>query len=207
METSGVDKNLVVLRELIEDPREVVDHGRGSALLCAVTDPWRSSARRPADRNPCAQKRVGLTGGDRCSQTPPIIFRRAGFAIEQRIAVDLRNEISDGRGEPIALTDLEIASLPLDFIESGLAVLAERADFDRAIRERTERLHRTARQCVASAGLPASAIDTLFLTGGSSRVPAVHAAIARAAPSARIAGGADFLSVALGLTEIAALRR
>jgi len=34
-------------------------------------------------------------------------------------------------------------------------------------------------------------------------VPAVRAAIGRAAPSARLAGGSDLLSVALGLTQMA----
>ncbi|HYX66840.1 MAG TPA: putrescine-ornithine antiporter, partial [Burkholderiales bacterium] len=41
----------------------------------------------------------------------------------------------------------------------------------------------------AAAGLRPAAIDTIFLTGGSSRVPAVRTAIGRAAPSARVAGG------------------
>ena len=68
-----------------------------------------------------------------------------------------------------------------------------------------DRLHRTARDCIAAAGLRPAAIDTIFLTGGSSRVPAVRAAIGRAAPSARLAGASDLLSVAQGLTEIAAI--
>jgi hypothetical chaperone protein len=62
-----------------------------------------------------------------------------------------------------------------------------------------KRLHR-------GGGLSAAAVDTIFLTGGSSRVPAVRTAIARAAPSACMAVGSDFLSVALGLTQIAAIR-
>jgi hypothetical chaperone protein len=64
-------------------------------------------------------------------------------------------------------------------------------------------LHKTARDCVALAGLQTGAIDTIFLTGGSSRVPAVRRAIAGAAPSARQTGGSDLLSVALGLTHMA----
>ncbi|MBV8187725.1 MAG: hypothetical protein JOY64_26140 [Alphaproteobacteria bacterium] len=58
---------------------------------------------------------------------------------------------------------------------------------------------------MANAGLAGDTIDTIFLTGGSSRVPAVRAAIVRAAPAARIATGSDFLSVALGLTYMAGL--
>ena len=69
-----------------------------------------------------------------------------------------------------------------------------------------DRLHKAASDCIAEAGLTPAAIDTIFLTGGSSRVPAVRAAIGRAAPSARLAGGSDLLSVALGLTQMAGIR-
>jgi hypothetical chaperone protein len=104
----------------------------------------------------------------------------------------------------IALSTADEVALPLEFLEAGLAAIATRAGFDRAIEARVERLHRTARACIAAAGIGEAAIDTIFLTGGSSRVPAVRAAIARAAPSARLAGGSDLLSVALGLTQMAA---
>ncbi|MBL8831238.1 MAG: Hsp70 family protein [Rhodospirillales bacterium] len=103
----------------------------------------------------------------------------------------------------MALSAAERAEIALTFLESGLTLVAARADFDRAIGSRTERLHEAARGCIAAAGVGADAIDTIFLTGGSSRVPAVRAAVARAAPSARLAGGSDLMSVALGLTQIA----
>ena len=105
----------------------------------------------------------------------------------------------------IALSEAEGALIGLDFLEAELAARATRVDFQRAIAGRTDRLYRTACQCVASAGLGGDAIDTIFLTGGSSRVPAVRAAIVRAAPSARVATGSDLLSVALGLTHMAGL--
>src|SRR4030095_9174889 len=105
----------------------------------------------------------------------------------------------------IALSSTDRASLPLAFLENGLAATAERTDFERAIEARTARLYKTARDCIAAAGLSAAAVDTIFLTGGSSRVPAVRSTIARAAPSARLAAGSDFLSVALGLTGMAAM--
>ena len=103
----------------------------------------------------------------------------------------------------IALSAADTAAVPLSFLEAGLAVTATRAGFDHAIDARIERLYRTARDCIASAGLRPDAIDTIFLTGGSSRVPAVRTAIGRAAPSARLAGGSDLLSVAMGLTQMA----
>ncbi len=103
----------------------------------------------------------------------------------------------------IALSTEERVAVPLSFLEPGFAATATRADFDRAIEARIERLHRTASDCIAAAGLRPAAIDTIFLTGGSSRVPAVRAAVGRAAPSARLVGGSDLLSVALGLTQMA----
>jgi hypothetical chaperone protein len=105
----------------------------------------------------------------------------------------------------IELSTEEGAAVPLAFLEAGLAITATRTEFDRAIEARVDRLHRTAHDCIAAAGLRPAGIDTIFLTGGSSRVPAVRTAVARAAPSARLAGGSDLLSVAMGLTQMAGI--
>jgi hypothetical chaperone protein len=111
--------------------------------------------------------------------------------------------VEDGK---IALSEADVADLPLGFIEPALDAQATRTGFDRAIAAKTERLHRTASQCIRDAGLKPADIHTIFFTGGSSRVPAVREAIARAAPDARVAAGSDFLSVALGLTREAQKR-
>jgi hypothetical chaperone protein len=87
-----------------------------------------------------------------------------------------------------------------------LAAIATQHGFDSAIASRTERLYTTAAKCIKDAGLAPGAIHTIFFTGGSSRVPAVREAIARAAPTARATTGSDFLSVALGLTREAQKR-
>lgn len=105
----------------------------------------------------------------------------------------------------IALSAEERTTVPLGFLEVGLDVAATRASLDRAIAAGCERLRHMAADCIAMAGVKANAIETIFLTGGTSRVPAVREAIGRAAPTARIAGGSDLLSVALGLTQIAAI--
>ncbi|WP_368744896.1 Hsp70 family protein [Desertibaculum subflavum] len=107
----------------------------------------------------------------------------------------------------IALSVEERVALPLEFLETGLAAMATRDGFDRAIGSRVERLCKAAGDCIAAAGVTPDAIDTIFLTGGSSRVPAIRAAVGRAAPSARLAGGSDLLSVALGLTRMAGIMR
>src|SRR5882672_6736324 len=122
--------------------------------------------------------------------------------VRQRLGHRLAFAVEDAK---IALSAEERAAVPLTFLEAGLAITATRVDFDRAIEARIDRLYKAASDCIAAAGLGPAAIDTIFLTGGSSRVPAVRAAIGRAAPSARLAGGSDLLSVALGLTQMAGI--
>ncbi|HEX4768615.1 MAG TPA: Hsp70 family protein, partial [Lichenihabitans sp.] len=122
--------------------------------------------------------------------------------VRRRLGHRLAFAVEDAK---IALSAQETAAVPLTFLEAGLAVTATRAELDDAIGAKAARLHRTASDCIAAAGLRPAAIDTIFLTGGSSRVPAVRTAIGRAAPSARLAGGSDLLSVAMGLTQMAGL--
>ena len=133
---------------------------------------------------------------DRVGRLLDVIRRRLGHRIA--FAVEDAKIALSGDGE---------ADVALGFLEPGLAATASRPKFERAIRSRTDRLHETARDCISAAGLGGGAIDTIFLTGGSSRVPAVRTAVARAAPSARLASGSDLLSVALGLTHMAGLMR
>lgn len=125
---------------------------------------------------------------------------RLSTVLGKRLGHRIAFAVEEGK---IALGAEYDAAVALDFIERGLAAGATRAGFEEAIRARTDRLRRTARSCIAAAGLEAAAIDTVFLTGGSSRVPAVRAAIAEAAPAARLASGSDLLSVASGLTRMA----
>ena len=54
--------------------------------------------------------------------------------------------------------------------------------------------------CLALADVDAAAIDTVFMTGGSSRVPAIENLLREELPGSDIRRGDDFLSVAVGLT-------
>lgn len=134
----------------------------------------------------------------------PAKVERLLAVVRQRLGHRLAFAVEDAK---IVLSAEERADVPLAFLEAGLAITATRVDFERAIEARTDRLYKAASDCIAAAGLGPAAIDTIFLTGGSSRVPAVRAAIGRAAPSARVAArlarGSDLLSVALGLTQMA----
>src|SRR6185295_2507443 len=122
--------------------------------------------------------------------------------LRKRLGHRLAFAVEDAK---IDLSTADYASVDLGFLEPGLAAPTTRAGFERAVRTRMERLRTTASGCISAAGLGGAAIDTIYFTGGSSRVPAVRAAIARAAPTARLAAGSDFESVAMGLTHIAGL--
>lgn len=123
--------------------------------------------------------------------------------VRERLGHRIALTVEDAK---IALSDAERTVMPLDFIETALDAIATRAAFDQAIAEKTARLHKVAAQCIADANLTPADINTIFFTGGSGRVPAVRAAIVRAAPDARATEGSDFLSVALGLTREAQKR-
>jgi len=120
--------------------------------------------------------------------------------VRRRLGHRLAIAVEDAK---IALSAEDRTVVSLEFVEAGLAFAATRADFDRSVAAGMDRLAEAARNCIAVAGLGPDAIDTIFLTGGSSRVPAVRAAVRSAAPSARLAGGSDLLSVAQGLTRMA----
>jgi hypothetical chaperone protein len=124
-------------------------------------------------------------------------------ALQRRLGHRIAFAVEDAK---IALSRSDTTELGLSFLEAGLAAQATRAGFDRAIDDKTRRLTQLATNCIRDAGLGPDAVSTIFFTGGSSRVPAVRAAIAAAAPLARAATGSDFLSVASGLTREAERR-
>jgi hypothetical chaperone protein len=123
--------------------------------------------------------------------------------LQRRLGHRIAFAVEDAK---IALSDSDTTQIALAFLETGLEAQATRAGFDKAIHGKTYRLTNIALECIRDAGLKPDAVSTIFFTGGSSRVPAVRDAIAAAAPSARIAAGSDFLSVALGLTREAQRR-
>ncbi len=98
----------------------------------------------------------------------------------------------------IDLTDAERTAIALAFVDAGLAAPATREMFDEAIAAELTRLRLAVWNCLALADV--ATIDTVFMTGGSSLVPAVEAVLRDELPDTQIKRGDDFLSVALGLT-------
>ena len=80
-------------------------------------------------------------------------------------------------------------------IESRVA----RADFDTWIEPELEEIARCVDKLVEDAGTSPDKIDRVFLTGGSSFIPAVRDIFAQRFGQAKLAGGGELTSVATGL--------
>jgi hypothetical chaperone protein len=133
----------------------------------------------------------------------PHFVKRLLTTIRRHLGHRIAFAVEDAK---ILLSEAEFATLPLDFLEDGLAAQATQHSFQVAIADKLDALTNIASLCIARAGVVPGDLQTIFFTGGSSRVPAVRAAIRKAAPGANVAAGSDFLSVALGLTREAQRR-
>jgi len=78
-----------------------------------------------------------------------------------------------------------------------------RAQFEQWIAPDLHRIAETVDSAIASAGLAPHQIDHVFLTGGSSLIPAVRNLFAQRFSEAKLAGGGELTSIAHGLALIA----
>ena len=90
------------------------------------------------------------------------------------------------------------------FSGAGLEIEAEvtRAEFESWIAEDLARIGQTIDAALAKSGVDASAIDRVFLTGGSSLIPAIRAMFTARFGEERIASGGELTSIAHGLALI-----
>ncbi|MGO1161053.1 Hsp70 family protein [Brucella pseudogrignonensis] len=77
-----------------------------------------------------------------------------------------------------------------------------RNDFDNWIAEDVANIERSVEQAVENAGLSFDGIDRVFLTGGTSFVPAIRAAFEKRFPDAMVTSSNQFDSIANGLALI-----
>src|SRR5207245_9185250 len=94
---------------------------------------------------------------------------------------------------------------PLVFRHKDFVVdtVIARADFEAWIADDLCRLAATVDQALAKAGMSADAVDHVFLTGGTSFVPAVRALFVERFGAETLTAGGEFVSVAEGLALIA----
>lgn len=99
----------------------------------------------------------------------------------------------------IALSGADHARLEVSHLTGSPNPLAARRRFETAISPPLERIGGTIAEVLAEAGVTPDRIGTIFLTGGSSHLPALVARVRAALPGVRIATGDMLGSVGLGL--------
>ncbi len=121
--------------------------------------------------------------------------------IEGGASYELYRTVSRVKAE---LSQKDIASF--SFRSLGVAIETEvrRADFEHWIGEDLEKIGSCVDDALNAAGLGAVDIDRVFLTGGTSYVPAVRRLFERRFPLDRIDTGEQLLSIAKGLALIGA---
>jgi hypothetical chaperone protein len=119
--------------------------------------------------------------------------------IEGGVSYELYRAVSRAKA---ALTEHE--SVPFRFKLSGVDIAGKisRGNFERWIAPDLEKIGATADAALAKAGLTAKDIDRVFLTGGTSFVPAVRRLFEQRFPVEKIDTGEQLLSIAKGLALI-----
>jgi hypothetical chaperone protein len=97
----------------------------------------------------------------------------------------------------VALSRAERAQLTFDDV--GIDVTIDRADFERWVAPDVARIDDALVRVLEKASLSAAQVDRVFMTGGTSLVPAVRHAFAKRFGDAKLTGGEELTSVAAGL--------
>jgi hypothetical chaperone protein len=121
--------------------------------------------------------------------------------IEDGLGFELYQAVS---GAKAALSHADSTVLRFNHKDLAIEQSITRADFESWIAGDLGRLGATVDQALQAAGLPHTAVDRVFLTGGTAFVPAVRRLFAERFGAGRMAGGGEFVSVAEGLALMGA---
>lgn len=99
----------------------------------------------------------------------------------------------------IGIAEGHVTHVALDCLERGLRVDIDTQDMIDSIDTDLQRITDAARQTLVMAGVTAAQVDAVYFTGGSTGLQALTTRIAAEFPSAQLARGHRFASVAQGL--------
>ncbi len=119
--------------------------------------------------------------------------------IRDEMGYELYRAVSGVKAE---LSRAETAVLRFKHAEVVIEETITRAAFEEWIAPDISRVEATVDAAMAEAGLTEEGIDRVFLTGGTSLVPAVRGLFTRRFGAQRVMGGGEFVSVAEGLALI-----
>ncbi|HYE49798.1 MAG TPA: Hsp70 family protein, partial [Azospirillaceae bacterium] len=133
----------------------------------------------------------------------PRLLERLLTVLEEHLGHALAMSVERAK---IELSGSRSFDIDLSRVEPGLEAPATRGRLAEAISEPVGRLGALVRECLNQARLRPDQVDAVFLTGGSTLLPAVRGAILAEVPAARVVEGDKFGAVGLGLTLDAARR-
>ena len=133
----------------------------------------------------------------------PELFDRLLRVLDEQRGHTLAIEVE---GAKIALSDKKETEIPLEWVKPGLSAEVSRADLVSHTKQLADRIAARIKICLDQAGLTASDIEAVFLTGGSVQLAHVRNAIMTSVPAAQIIEGDTFGAVGKGLTIEAAQR-
>ncbi len=119
--------------------------------------------------------------------------------VENDLGLLLYRAVSRAKEE---LSSRELTEFRFQHADIDIRRPITRTEFEAWIAEDIERIAATVDEALGNAGLAAAAIDQVFLTGGSSFIPAIRRLFDRRFGSERIASGDQFESIASGLALI-----
>ncbi|MGV3769798.1 MAG: Hsp70 family protein [Sphingobium phenoxybenzoativorans] len=133
------------------------------------------------------------------SAADPDAIGRMIALIEQELGYPLYDAVGQLKR---ALSSADSAHFHFDGGGLGIEAEVTRSDFERWIAEDIARIETSVDQALRNAGVTPQDIDRVFLTGGSSLIPAIRAIFDRRFGAGQIATGGELTSIAHGLALI-----
>lgn len=128
-------------------------------------------------------------------------FERLCQLVEQRDGHWLAHQVEQAK---IALSAQSQINLSLDRLSPTLLLTIARAQLEQALSHLLTEIGATLESVLQDAGVRAEAVDTIFMTGGSSGMPALQHKLASLLPAAQLVRGDPFGSIGTGLALDAA---
>jgi hypothetical chaperone protein len=119
--------------------------------------------------------------------------------IENDLGFSLYRSISAAK---VALSSADSAEFRFDAGDFTIAAEIKRSDFERWIESDLARIGASVDQALAAANIAASAVDQVFLTGGTSFVPAVRKLFTQRFGAEKLVSADQFEAIAIGLALI-----
>ena len=127
---------------------------------------------------------------------PPVLFERYMDVVKRQTGHLIAGHVEQAK---IDLTARDQVGIDLKDALSLAKVTTTKAQFTAAIAHELERLHMTVAATIAASGKKPKDMTALFLTGGTSAVPAVRQLLTDQLPGAKVVEGDLFNSVGFGL--------